>query len=142
MKIRKLESKDIATVVELWYETSIQAHDFISSDYWKANKEAMTKTYLPNSETYLVETENEITGFVAMVDNYLAAIFVKETEQGKGIGQQLLDHVKSLKELIQLKVYKKNTKTFQFYKKNGFTILNESVEKETGEIEFFMEWTK
>ena len=117
MKIRELKRSDIAAVVELWYEISVQAHDFISSDYWKANKEVMTITYLPNSETYLVENDNKITGFVAMVDNYLAAIFVKSTEQGKGIGHQLLNYAKSLRELIQLKVYKKNIIAVQFYKK-------------------------
>ena len=80
----------------------------------------MTITYLPNSETYLVENDNKITGFVAMVDNYLAAIFVKSTEQGKGIGHQLLNYAKSLRELIQLKVYKKNIIAVQFYKKMAF----------------------
>lgn len=48
MEIRKLESEDILPVVELWYETSIEAHDFISADYWKENKEAMATQYLPN----------------------------------------------------------------------------------------------
>ena len=45
MEIRKLKSEDISQVVELWYETSIEAHDFISADYWKENKEAMATQY-------------------------------------------------------------------------------------------------
>ena len=47
MEIRKLASKNIETVVELWYNTSIIAHNFISEDYWKKNKEAMASKYLP-----------------------------------------------------------------------------------------------
>ena len=140
MKIRRLEQKDIDKVVELWYDTSVIAHDFIPAEYWENNREVMSKEYLPNSETYLVEQDNEILGFVAMVDNFLAAIFVKTTTQGKGIGRLLLDYVKNLNDTIQLKVYSKNVKTVQFYKKNGFKILAENVEEETGELEYLMEW--
>ncbi|MCG8309607.1 MAG: hypothetical protein MI975_19590 [Cytophagales bacterium] len=57
MEIRKLETKDIEIVVELWYKTSVVAHDFIPANYWEKNKDAMASTYLPNSETYLAIEE-------------------------------------------------------------------------------------
>lgn len=139
MEIRKLEDKDIPEVVELWYDASIVAHDFISADYWQDNKEAMTNVYLPNSETYLAVISDEIVGFVATVENFLAALFVKNKMQRSGIGKQLLDYVKKHRETIQLKVYKKNSSSVEFYLSQGFNILNKKVDKETGELEILME---
>jgi hypothetical protein len=47
MIIRKLESDDIYETVELWYETSIHAHSFISSDYWGKNKKLWPQYIYP-----------------------------------------------------------------------------------------------
>jgi len=112
-----LKSSDIDTVVELWYNTSIQAHNFISADYWKENKKAM-------AETYLAIINDEIVGFVGMVDNFLAAIFVQSNMQGQGIGNNLLCYIKERRKIIQLKVYKKNSNSIHFYKKQGFNLTN------------------
>ena len=76
----------------------------------------MANTYLPDSETYLAVKDGDIAGFIAMVENHLAAIFVKTDLQGQGIGKTLLNYVKDKRETIQLKVYKKNTKSVEFYK--------------------------
>ena len=140
MKIRKLESGDIPETVELWYETSIQAHDFISQDYWRSNMEAMATVYLPDSETYLAVEKERIIGFITMVDNYLAAIFVQINMQGYGIGKKLLEHAKDKKEIIQLSVYKKNSKSINFYKKHNFKTRSENLDENTNEIELLMEW--
>ena len=142
MEIRKLENKDITEVVELWYDTSIVAHDFISADYWEENKDAMAKEYLPNSETYVAIIGDEIVGFIAMAENYLAALFVNNNMQRDGIGKQLLEFVKDIRKTIQLKVYKKNSKSIQFYLSQGFNILKEGIDEETNEQELLMEWKK
>ena len=142
MKIRRLESGEIPVVVELWYEISISAHSFISPEYWKSSRDAMAKTYLPNSETYVAIEENEILGFVSMVDNYLAAIFVRQKMQGLGVGSKLLNFVKETRITIDLKVYKKNTSSVNFYKKQGFETLSESIEESTNETEVVMKWNR
>ncbi len=142
MKIRKIKDEDINAVVELWYEVSLEAHSFVPSEYWKKNKEAMATKYLPNSETYLALQKDTIVGFITMVDNYLAAIFVSSDMQGRGIGTELLNHIKDHRNLIQLKVYKKNSKSVNFYIKQGFQLFAEETEEVTGEIECLMKWKK
>lgn len=142
MEIRKLVSEDIDIVVELWYRTSIIAHDFIPNDYWRNNKQAMAFEYLPNSETYLAIENGEIVGFVAMIENFLAAIFVDNKIQGQGIGKSLLNFVKHKRAKIQLNVYEKNIKSIDFYKGQGFILQSINQEEKTGEDEFLMEWTR
>lgn len=142
MEIRKLASKDIETVVELWYKTSIIAHNFISDDYWEKNKKAMASEYLPNSDTYLALENGEIIGFVTMVEDFLAAIFVDDKIQGKGVGKSLLNYVKDKRTAILLKVYEKNKKSLDFYKSQEFVIKSVNKEEETGENELLMEWIR
>lgn len=142
MEIRNLENKDINIVVDLWYNVSIVAHSFISPEHWEKNKEEMATKYLPDSECYLAIIDSEIVGFVAMVEDYLAAIFVKANMQGQGIGNGLLSYIKNKRESIHLKVYKKNSKGIQFYVNQGFIIVSELKESSTGELECLMEWKK
>lgn len=142
MEIRKIASEDIKEVVDLWFQTSVQAHSFISPDYWKENRELMAKQYLPDSESYVAVKNGIIVGFVSMVENYLAAIFVQVNMQGYGIGKMLLSHVKKKRDTIRLKVYKKNSNSIQFYLKHGFIVLSEDTDECTDEIECLMEWKK
>ena len=140
MEIRRLEFREVEQIVDIWYEASVRAHDFISSVYWEENKEIMAIKYIPESETYIVTENNTIEGFVSMVDNYLAAIFVKPDRQRLGFGKALLGYVKGKRSEILLKVYKKNSGSVRFYLSQGFKELKEEVDSGTGEIEIVMEW--
>ena len=138
--IKQLDKNDSNVVVELWYKLSIEAHDFIPTEYWRSNKKKMADEYLPNSETYGAFCDGKIMGFVSMLDSYLAALFVDSSAQGQGIGTKLLDYVKNLRDKIQLKVYKKNDNSVRFYENKGFRIISENIDQETGEIEYLMLW--
>lgn len=140
MSIRSNKKTEINKLVEIWYEGSLIAHDFIDKDYWKSQRMEMEEKYIPMSETYVVSNEKGVVGFISMIDNYLAALFIDVKHQGEGYGKRLLNFIKSQRENIQLKVYKKNNKAIDFYLKNGFVIKEELLDKLTAEEEFLMEW--
>ncbi|HKL08999.1 MAG TPA: GNAT family N-acetyltransferase [Bacteroidales bacterium] len=142
MEIRKFTSNDIQPLVELWYLVSVEAHHFISPLLWESHKKDMAEKHLPQSETYIAVRNNEIVGFISMVNNYLAALFVKNDWQGKGIGTALLNFIKKKRKNIELKVFKKNSKSVNFYKQSGFTIIAEEVEENTHETELVMVWNQ
>lgn len=142
MNIRSNKKTEINKLVEIWYEGSLRAHDFIDKNYWKSQKKEMGEKYIPMSETYVVSNEKDVVGFVSMIDNYLAALFIDVQHQGGGYGKGLLDFIKRQRENIQLKVYKKNNKAVDFYMKNGFVIKEETLDEQTSEEEFLMEWEK
>ncbi|MCP4134761.1 MAG: GNAT family N-acetyltransferase [bacterium] len=133
---------DIPEIVDIWYEVSVQAHNFIPDDYWEANKEVMKSKYIPMSETYIAINGKIISGFISLVDEYLAAIFVKQEFQGNGVGSSLLKYAKELRNNLQLKVFCKNMKSVEFYKSKGFSVISESKDENTGENEFVMQWHK
>ncbi|HLQ95195.1 MAG TPA: GNAT family N-acetyltransferase [Pseudogracilibacillus sp.] len=142
VNIRSNKKTEVNQLVKIWYEGSLIAHDFIDKNYWKSQQTEMEEKYIPMSETYVVSNEKDIVGFVSMMDNYLAALFIDVTHQGGGYGKGLLDFIKSQRENIQLKVYKKNKKAVDFYLKNSFVIKEETRDEQTSEKEFLMEWEK
>ena len=113
--IRKYGDVDIDSVMQIWLNTNIQAHSFISQDYWKSNFD-MVKEMMPLAEIYVheIDSANRIDGFIGLNDDYIEGIFVKEEAQSKGIGKQLLDHVKKVKSTLRLNVYQKISKQFNF----------------------------
>jgi len=138
--IRLFKAEDSKEVVELWYEASVIAHDFIEASYWYEKKADMAQIYIPNSETYIYEKEKHIVGFVSLVENYIAAIFVAPSEQGKGIGKELMQFIKHKHSILELGVYVKNINSIAFYEKQGFTVVEEKLDESTGEREVVMEY--
>ncbi|WP_353096032.1 N-acetyltransferase [Tissierella praeacuta] len=139
--IRDFSIKDIDAVMKLWLDTNIQAHDFIESSYWNDNFK-LVKEMMPQAMINISEFDNKIQGFIGITGDYIAGIFVSNEAQSKGIGKQLLDHVKDTHSKLSLQVYKKNDRAVRFYLREGFTISSEQIDETTGEIEFVMEWKK
>lgn len=50
--IRKMQAGDIDRVAEIWLDTNLKAHDFIPSEYWKENYEAV-KEMISQAEVYI-----------------------------------------------------------------------------------------
>lgn len=137
--IRNFRKDDIDKVMQLWLETNVKAHHFIDSSYWNDNYN-MVKEILPKATIYVYDKNDEIQGFIGLMDGYIAGIFVSNKCQSKGIGKALLDYVKEQNSELLLSVYKKNNRAKQFYLREGFTIDSEQIDKSTGEVEFLMKW--
>ena len=141
--IRRLTKDDLDRVVQIWLETNLKAHYFISEDYWKGNEQTV-REMLAESELYLYETDNdhEIQGFIGLVDDYIGGIFVQSEAQSKGIGKQLLDYVKQMKSKLTLSVYEKNSRAIEFYQRENFKIISEGMDEENDEKEYTMVWSE
>lgn len=141
--IRQYANGDREAVMQIWLNTNIQAHYFISADYWQSNFDVV-KERLPQAEVYVHEDDcvRQIDGFIGLNDNYIEGIFVKKGAQSKGIGKQLLNRAKEVRSPLRLSVYQKNTKAVQFYLREGFDIQFENIDNHTGEKEFVMEWNR
>lgn len=140
--IRKASSNDFNELTKIWLEASIKAHHFIPASYWQSNIDKMQDIYLPMSEVYLAEDENNIYGFIALLDDAIAAIFVSPDHQAKGIGRQLVTYAQEMRNRLQLNVYQENQNSVKFYQSNGFKILNEAIDTVTNCKEYVMFWEK
>lgn len=125
-------------VITIWLETSIQAHDFISDEFWLSKVKDMRDIYLPSSETYVYIEQEKIRGFLSLHKNTLAALFVHPDSQRAGIGSQLMQSAKAARETLTVSVYKENFNSIMFYKKCGFRIEAEQVDTHTLHPELLM----
>ena len=142
ISIRKMHLSEPGELADLWLKISLKAHDFIPAEYWIENRTLMAEKYLPNAEVYVAVDKEDILGFIALIDNHVASIFVDNEKQGKGIGSSLLSYAKELRGELTLNVYQKNEKSVHFYNSKGFTILSETIDEPTNEKEFAMTWVK
>lgn len=104
----------------------------------------MVKSGLPKAEVFVYEddTTKEIYGFIGLMENYIAGLFVKEPMQAKGIGSRLIAYAKSQKEKLTLEVYRENVRAVQFYHREGFSITDEAIDENTAEVAYTMSWQK
>lgn len=141
--IRKFSENDLNSVMEIWLNANLNAHFFISEEYWERNFDAV-KEMLPQAEIYVYEDEktHQISGFAGLTGSYLAGIFVEENSRSKGIGKMLLDCIKQIKSEITLNVYQKNVRAVSFYLREDFIVQSESIDSETNENEYLMIWKR
>ena len=141
--IRVFKENDISVVMQIWLDTNIKTHSFISKCYWMDNYD-MVKKIMPQAEIYVYEDNitNQIEGFIGLTDNYIAGLFVKEGVQSKGIGKQLLNYAKGIKSNMRLSVYNKNIRAIKFYQREQFVIQSENTDDNTNEKELIMAWSR
>lgn len=139
--IRTMQSADLDRVAEIWLETNRTAHAFVPARYWEERYEAV-KEMISQAEVYVYEDRAGVQGFVGLIGNHVAGIFVRAGAQSGGIGAQLLDVVKGIKTQLSLSVYQKNPRAIRFYRREGFRVQCEGTDEDTGEAEYLMVWNR
>lgn len=137
--IRELQKADINKVSDIWLDTNVTAHSFISSQYWQNNFE-LVKELLLQATVYVYEQNQEIQGFIGLNDEYIEGIFVSNEMQSQGIGKILINYVKDKRKKLFLNVYQKNTRAISFYQREDFKIRCSGIDDATGEKDYLMTW--
>ena len=141
--IRKFETQDLGTVMQIWLHGNLNAHAFIPASFWEAHFE-MVRDMLPQAELYVHENEapRQIDGFIGLTENHIEGIFVAKAARSKGIGKALLEYAKSRKPSLTLSVYQKNQRALAFYQREQFTVQSEGIDEDTNEADIQMLWTR
>jgi len=142
--IEKFKDKsDLDKIIEIWLECSGRAHHFIDYSFWLNTENAMREIYIPLAETWIYRGESyKIEGFMSLVGNDLASIFVNPAFQNQGIGKLLITKAKSLRDELNLKVYSQNINALKFYNRHNFIIRESRIDPDTNEEEYVMTWRK
>ena len=141
--IRKFETRDLDTVMQIWLHGNLDAHAFIPASFWEAHFE-MVRDLLPQAELYVHEDAGtrQIDGFIGLTENHIEGIFVAKAARSKGIGKALLGYAKSRKPRLTLSVYQKNERALAFYRREQFVVQSEGIDGDTNEAEIQMLWTR
>lgn len=139
--IRKFNETDIDTVMFIWLNSNLEAHNFIDPDYWKGCFDSV-KMMISRTEVYVSEICGAVNGFIGITDNYINGLFVDKSAREEGIGSELLNYVKKDRSKLYLDVYKKNILAVKFYKNHGFKIVEEKSDFQTSETDYIMSWER
>lgn len=119
--IRRFREDDTTKVMTIWTKGNFKAHYFIDKDYWLENFNRVKNEYLLKSETYIYVEDDEIKGFISLLDGgYIGALFVREDSKRKGIGRRLINYCRDRYDRLTLNVYEKNIDATLFYVAMGF----------------------
>ena len=137
--IREFRILDTEQVMNLWLTGNEDAHSFVPNEYWHSHYSEVQEAIL-QANVFVYDTDGKIQGFIGMMNEYIAGIFVDKSSRSHGIGTQLLNYVKQKYDNLSLEVYTKNTRAVSFYLKENFSILSETIDEDTGEKEYIMTW--
>ena len=137
--IRKANIEDINRVMDIWLQANLEAHNFVDPSYWKDNF-AVVKQEIQSADVFVVEVKNEIVGFAGLKEDYLAGIFFDQKVRHQGLGTELLNYLKQRYPQLILDVYQKNLAAINFYRKNGFKIIQEKEYQNQNLNEYQMMW--
>lgn len=140
--VRMMQEEDLNSVMKLWLETNIKAHDFIPGRYWEA-QQGLVRELLPQAEVLVWEDRDGVLkGFCGLSAEHLEGLFVAYGAQSRGIGRELLNAARACRDRLTLQVYRKNIRAAAFYRREGFTVQKEGVDEHTGEAELWMIWER
>ncbi|OUM58175.1 hypothetical protein PIROE2DRAFT_16637 [Piromyces sp. E2] len=143
-QIRPLQETDLDEVMSIWLTSNLEAHSFISSNYWKSHVDEVREAIATAAQVYVYEDGTHgIMGFIGIVsDNFIAGLFVRGSHRSQGIGKALIQYCQREYSFLSLKVFTKNHRACLFYQREGFTLQEESLDPSTNEKEYYMVWKK
>lgn len=130
--IRKYRECDEEDVLSSWENASRLAHPFLSDDLIEKTRENIPIVLLPKADTWVSEHEGVVIGFICLIGNEVAALFVQPEFHGAGAGRALVDKARDLHGDLEVEVFEINSIGLQFYLKYGFVPFLEKIHDVTG----------
>ncbi len=123
--IRKYTNSDLEELLSSWENASKLAHSFLTNDLLESTRKNIPVVLLPKADTWVYEREGVVVGFISLVGNEVAALFVQPAFHGTGAGRALVDKARELHGDLEVEVFEVNSIGLQFYLKYGFVQFHE-----------------
>lgn len=131
-KLREYQKNDLDSVLSCWENASKLAHPFLTEAFLESERYNIPNLYLPNADTWVVESRAKVIGFIALIGNEVGAIFVESEFHGAGAGRLLMDKARQLHGNLAVEVFKANSLGRRFYSNYGFELESEKTYEPTG----------
>ena len=130
--IRQYQPRDLEELLSVWDISNRFAHPFLTDEFLEQERPNIENMYLPNADTWVIEKNSKVVGFIALLGNEVGGLFVDPSAHGFGLGKALMDKASSLHEILELDVFKANSLGRSFYSRYGFSEKVESIHEATG----------
>jgi putative acetyltransferase len=133
MQIRQYKNSDLDAVLSSWEAATRLAHPFMTDAFIAQERINITEIYMPNTDTWVAESDGQVKGFIALMGNEVGAIFLQPEYHGQGLGKALMDKAQALHGDLEVEVFKENSIGRKFYSKYGFEYMEEKLHEPTGQ---------
>jgi len=133
VQIRRYKDSDLEAVLCSWENATRLAHPFMTEEFLAQERINTAKIYLPNTDTWVIEFDGKVKGFIALMGNEVGAIFLQPEFHGKGAGTALMDKAQELQGDLEVEVFKENSIGRNFYSQYGFELIEEKLHEPTGQ---------
>jgi putative acetyltransferase len=131
--VRQYVDSDLNSVLSSWEAATRLAHPFMTDEFIAQERNNVAEIYLPNTDTWVVELNGEVEGFIALMGNEVGAIFLQPECHGKGAGKALMDKAQEIHGDLEVEVFMENSIGRNFYSRYGFSLLEEKLHEPTGQ---------
>lgn len=132
--IRKYKDQDTNAVISSWRIASELAHPFLETEFLDSEAIALRDVYLKYAETWVLEIDETVVGFIAMAENDVAGLFLDPQYHGQGLGKALMDKAVAEKGDLTVEVFKDNVIGRRFYERYGFVGSEEFTHEASGQV--------
>lgn len=139
--IRAYHPQDLDTILSIWLQGNLDAHPFVPAGYWRRNY-PLTAQLLPQAEVYVAEVHGQVVGFIGLMEELVAGVFVHRAHRGAGVGSALLRKAQERRDRLRLFVYQQNPSALRLYQRHQFAITAVERDTETGAWAYQMEWKR
>lgn len=131
--IPQYKESDLSAVLSSWESAVKVAHPFLEEEFLDTERYNIPNVYLPNTDTWVAQVDQQVVGFIALMGNEVGAIFLDTQFHGRGIGKALMDKAQEIHGTLEVEVFKANPIGRKFYSQYGFQLQSESVHEPTGQ---------
>jgi putative acetyltransferase len=132
--IREYLSDDLESVMGVWLRANALAHPFLAEAYVAQVEREIRDLYVPSAETYVLEEEGRVIGFIALLESEIGGLFVDPSKHGMGYGKALVDHAFAIKGPLSVAVFRENEIGRRFYERYGFEFVADERHEPSGRV--------
>ena len=136
--LRQFEPADEDDLVRVWLASTIPGQDFLSEEYWRSQEPVVREQLIPIADTWIVEQDGELVAFMSMLEHTIGGLFTHPNHRGKGYGRVLVEHARTLHEIVRVEVFRANVRAMAFYESCGFVEESSKLDEATGLEEVIM----
>ena len=141
VRVRQYRYSDLDAVLSSWETATRLAHPFMTDEFIAQERINVAEVYMPNTDTWVVDIEGNVEGFVALMGNEVGAIFLQPKYHGRGAGKALMDKARELHGDLEVEVFKENAIGRKFYSRYGFEQVEEKMHEPTGQLILRLKYT-
>lgn len=141
--LREYQPEDLSIIAQIWHEEYARAYPELKINHDSSHWSNGIDWLLKNCKIHVAVKDECVIGFMALKNDYIDQMYIKEKFWRQGIGSQFIALAKSKSpSYLHLHTLAQNERAIAFYKKHGFIITKRGIAPDEKVPDVHMEFRK